>query len=404
MRTFLKYWLPVVGWCGLIFWLSSLQHLDTGWGIYDFILRKCAHMTEYGVLYLLARRAFAGTTALQPTMDSFIFTVLYAASDEFHQSFVPTRGPSVRDVMLDSAGAYIALRLRQWIHGRPSKGRVVKILVSVLGICMVLVMGGCGGPDKLFNKAQKLETKGFFVEAGITYDKLAKKYPLAARAPEALYRTGRIYQKKLKLFSYSNRYYLSILDKYSSSQPWASLAGAGLLTSPNYFPLHAGNFWIEGDSDTGGVNMRAQWTCDAVSSGTYAITRRIYAGSHLVKELKQYYRVKGSQLCQYARQYDDTCVIMLAYPFAAGRSWRTVAEGSWMEYKVASDGERVTVKAGSFPGCLKIGERNLAYPGSVKYNYYAPEVGWVLTTTALVGGIEHRSTELLSYKIFPEDF
>jgi len=114
MKPIIKYWLPVVLWCGLIFWLSSIQHLDTGWGFYDFILRKCAHMTEYGILYLLSRRAFAQTTTLPPTLSAFIFAVVYAASDEFHQSFVPTRGPSVRDVLIDSAGAYIALRLRQW--------------------------------------------------------------------------------------------------------------------------------------------------------------------------------------------------------------------------------------------------------------------------------------------------
>ena len=131
MKPFLKYWLPVILWCSLIFWLSSIQHLDTGWGLWDFILRKCAHMAEYGVLYLLARRAFAGTPSaswfdklttlskveglrINPTMAGFVFAVLYAASDEFHQSFVPTRGPSVKDVMLDAAGAYIALRLRHW--------------------------------------------------------------------------------------------------------------------------------------------------------------------------------------------------------------------------------------------------------------------------------------------------
>ena len=148
--------------------------------------------------------------------------------------------------------------------------------------------------------------------------------------------------------------------------------------------------------------MRGQWACDAVSSGTWRITRRISAGSHLVRELKQYYRVKGSQLRQYSKLTDDAGVIMLSYPFEAGRAWRTVNEGNWMEYKVDSVGERITVKAGSFPGCLKIGERNLAYPNSIKYNYYAPEVGWVLTTTALVGGSEHRSTELLSCKVFPE--
>jgi len=278
------------------------------------------------------------------------------------------------------------------------------IAYCLLPIACLLYLAGCSNPERLFTKGQKLESRGFFVEAGIKYDLLAKKFPRAALAPQALYRIGRIYHKKLKLFSYSTRYYLAILDKYPSSQPWAGLAGAGLLTSPDYFPLHSGNFWIEGDSDTGGVNMRAQWTCDTVSSNTYSITRRISAGSHLVKVITQYYRIKGSQMCQLAKPADEAGVIMLSYPFELGRSWRTVSDGKWMEYKVDFTDQRITVKAGSFPGCLKIGEKNLAYPGSVKYNYYAPEVGWVLTTTALVGGSEHRSTELLSYRVFPEGF
>jgi hypothetical protein len=221
-------------------------------------------------------------------------------------------------------------------------------------------------------------------------------------APEALYRIGRIYQKKLKLFSYSNRYYTMVLDNYSSSQPWVGMACVGLLTSPDYFPLHEGNFWIEGDSDSGGVNMRSQWICNAVSSGTYSITRRISAGAKFVRDIKQFYRIQGLQLRQYAKLSDDSGVITLAYPLETGRSWRTVVDGNWMEYKIEAANERITVKAGSFPACLKIGERNMAYPKSVKYNYYAPDVGWVLTTTAFVGGSEHRSTELLSYKVFPE--
>jgi hypothetical protein len=272
----------------------------------------------------------------------------------------------------------------------------------LLPIACFLLLNGCANPERLFNKAKKLEGKGFFVEAGINYDQLAKKFPQAALAPEALYRIGLIYQKKLKLFTYSNKYYLSIINNYPASQPWVALAGQGLLTSPNYFPMQAGNFWIEGDSDTGGVNMRAEWNCSQISAGVWSISRRISAGSHFVKELKQYYRIKGSQLYQFAQLNDEGGVIILSYPFEKGRAWRTVNDGKWMEYKVEATDERVAVKAGSFPGCLKIGERNLAFPGSVKYNYYAPGAGWVLTTTALVGGTEHRSTELLSYKVFPE--
>ena len=108
MRKLLNNWIPVIAWCSVIFYLSSIPNLRIGFGTLDFVLRKIAHVTEYFVLFLLNRRAFAGSfgdwTARKTGIAAMIFSVLYAASDEFHQSFVPTRGPSVVDVGIDTAG------------------------------------------------------------------------------------------------------------------------------------------------------------------------------------------------------------------------------------------------------------------------------------------------------------
>jgi VanZ family protein len=111
----MKYWLPVALWCGLIFTLSSIPHLTTGWGGWDLLLRKCAHMVEYAILFLLTNRALGGTTAWPSKkclLTALVFAVAYAASDEFHQSFVPGRGPSVMDVGIDSIGALAALIIK----------------------------------------------------------------------------------------------------------------------------------------------------------------------------------------------------------------------------------------------------------------------------------------------------
>ena len=69
------------------------------------VVRKIAHIMEYGVLASVAYFAFRRFSW------AFVFSVLYAASDEIHQIFVPGRGPRVTDVLIDSFGAILALSL-----------------------------------------------------------------------------------------------------------------------------------------------------------------------------------------------------------------------------------------------------------------------------------------------------
>jgi len=81
-----------------------------------FMARKCGHLSEYAVLALLLWRALhwgrrngaAGWRWQEPGL-ALALAALYAASDEFHQSFVPSRQASIWDVMLDSCGAGLAL-------------------------------------------------------------------------------------------------------------------------------------------------------------------------------------------------------------------------------------------------------------------------------------------------------
>src|SRR5437660_1121243 len=100
LGIWLSSWLPVAVWAWLIFFLSSIPHLNSGLGVWDFVLRKIAHVTEFGVLTALLVRAFQRTWPEARTKSllwsSGVCAVFYAMSDEFHQSFVPGRGPSVR--------------------------------------------------------------------------------------------------------------------------------------------------------------------------------------------------------------------------------------------------------------------------------------------------------------------
>ncbi len=89
----------------------------------DLVVRKCAHMAEYAVLALLFCHALRLSGARRPAIYALALCVAYAATDEFHQSFVDARGPSPIDVMIDAAGATIALILRRILY-RAKRGRV----------------------------------------------------------------------------------------------------------------------------------------------------------------------------------------------------------------------------------------------------------------------------------------
>jgi VanZ family protein len=124
---------PVVLWAALIFIFSSglfsgsntssvLKPLvlwvypsatETGLAIVHGLVRKTSHFVEYAILALLLARAFR--TSLREFLRNHWFAVsltcvaLYALSDEFHQSFVPSRTASIYDCLIDTAGGLAAL-------------------------------------------------------------------------------------------------------------------------------------------------------------------------------------------------------------------------------------------------------------------------------------------------------
>jgi VanZ family protein len=103
-------WLPVVAWAALIFAFSSVPHLSSGLGTWDYVLRKCAHVTEYAILGALLLRA------LGREVPAFLAALAYAASDELHQHFVAGRHASPVDVAIDAIG--ITFGLLAWTRVR----------------------------------------------------------------------------------------------------------------------------------------------------------------------------------------------------------------------------------------------------------------------------------------------
>lgn len=74
-----------------------------------FWVRKAAHFSEYALLgatlLIHLRYAMAGRRYRAMALWSWLIATLYACTDELHQMFVGGRGPAIRDVLIDSAGA-----------------------------------------------------------------------------------------------------------------------------------------------------------------------------------------------------------------------------------------------------------------------------------------------------------
>lgn len=134
----IRDWLPPLLWAGLVLTASSdlfsashtslvigplLRWLFPGWNEAQimhahFLIRKMAHVTEYGILGLLMFRPLAlrarASLAIpfwRTAVAAVTLCALVATVDEVHQAFVPSRTGSPRDVMLDTFGATLFLTL-----------------------------------------------------------------------------------------------------------------------------------------------------------------------------------------------------------------------------------------------------------------------------------------------------
>jgi VanZ family protein len=143
LKIFFLYYVPVLFIAGLIFYSSSqpygkqdirpeLSHLSFLTGIVkhftfihftyakevvsintlgvpgftEFFIRKLSHFTIYLLLCFFTTRLIH---FYKPSIKylGFVFSVVYAASDEIHQMFTADRTPLVQDVIIDSIGALV---------------------------------------------------------------------------------------------------------------------------------------------------------------------------------------------------------------------------------------------------------------------------------------------------------
>lgn len=140
-----RAWCFVIGWMAVIFWFSgagfSAAHTAPMLGpllmrlfpaitpelieSVHFAIRKLGHWTEYFVLAVLLLRALtverSAASMRRQTAISILGAMLFALSDEWHQSFVPGREASLADVTLDSFGALCGATLYALLKTRKSQ-------------------------------------------------------------------------------------------------------------------------------------------------------------------------------------------------------------------------------------------------------------------------------------------
>ena len=106
-------WVPSFLLMVIIFFISSLPaHRLPFFGAWDLYIKKGGHALGFGLLglayyYALPQRLSVG----YQWVLAFMMAILFALSDEFHQSFVEGRTSSLIDVVIDGVGAAVALTL-----------------------------------------------------------------------------------------------------------------------------------------------------------------------------------------------------------------------------------------------------------------------------------------------------
>jgi len=116
--NFVFYKLPAIAYIALTFYLSSLSRPPVPPNVSDVIL----HLIEFTLMYVVVYRAFnnglfAGLNKKYLIL-SMVLLMAYGILDEVHQSFVPERVFSIKDMVMDLAGIIVGTAIALVISRR----------------------------------------------------------------------------------------------------------------------------------------------------------------------------------------------------------------------------------------------------------------------------------------------
>lgn len=114
----LKFFILSVIWASMIYYLSSIPDLKSDFNsLIDFILRKGAHIFVYMILSYLLAKIF-DQKSWRYLSGVVLVSLLYAISDEWHQSLVIDRSGNARDVLIDLVGIFLGIMAYRWFKKR----------------------------------------------------------------------------------------------------------------------------------------------------------------------------------------------------------------------------------------------------------------------------------------------
>jgi tetratricopeptide (TPR) repeat protein len=212
------------------------------------------------------------------------------------------------------------------------------------------------------------------------YEKFLASKPKDPRSCEVRLRAAEIYRRVFSRCEEARAHYEAAARDFPKQQACVSRAKASLMLCPDFFPTDDGRTWVYVDSASKGRAARFEWEARSSTATAGSITSSLFAGDKRIQQ-----KIDRYEKADWAvwRVESGNREAILRYPYVEAQGWSAQRGKTKIEYLVASASEAVKVAAGSFTGCLKIRERDLAFKSSWKYDYYCPGVGRVKTT---VGG------------------
>ena len=116
-------WAPAIGWATVLFLLSSLSDSDLSTFSFSFPFDdKVMHLALYSVLGGTLQFGRLNSRSGMAHWTLIAIGIIYGVSDEWHQSFVPGRNPSIADLLANAMGVLVGYAFTYWVLSKHDVG------------------------------------------------------------------------------------------------------------------------------------------------------------------------------------------------------------------------------------------------------------------------------------------